>query len=91
MKQITRRTALLSAMAAPWAAQRAAAQQDYPNRPIRLIVPPSDIPDSHPGALVADRGGRRAQAEPVLYDFRRPIQLSREHSRSWATSSSTTR
>ena len=44
-------------------------------------MPPSDTPDPNPGALVADRGGRRAPTEPVLYDFRRPIQLSREHSR----------
>ena len=29
----------------------------------------------------ATRARRRASAEPVAYDFRRPIQLSREHSR----------
>lgn len=39
MTQITRRAALLSALAAPLAAGRTAAQQDYPNKPIRLIVP----------------------------------------------------
>jgi flagellar motor switch protein FliM len=31
--------------------------------------------------LPANRARRRAQAEPVTYDFRRPIQLSREHAR----------
>jgi flagellar motor switch protein FliM len=30
---------------------------------------------------MAARTRRRAQAEPVAYDFRRPIQLSREHTR----------
>ena len=44
-------------------------------------MPPSDAPVTHPGAIAADRGGRRAPAEAVPYDFRRPIQLSREHSR----------
>ena len=34
----------------------------------------------HPVAATAARGGRPAP-EPVPYDFRRPIQLSREHSR----------
>lgn len=48
--------------------------------PISLIVPPSDALLAQPGALAGDRDSRRA-AEPIPYDFRRPIQLSREHSR----------
>ena len=44
-------------------------------------MPSTDAPIADPAALVAERGGRRAPAEPVPYDFRRPIQLSREHSR----------
>jgi flagellar motor switch protein FliM len=35
---------------------------------------------AHPDTAPAGRGSRRA-AEAVAYDFRRPIQLSREHSR----------
>src|SRR3712207_4698278 len=31
--------------------------------------------------MAGSRARRRAAVEPVLYDFRRPIQLSREHSR----------
>ena len=38
-------------------------------------MPPPDSPDTHPGALAADRGGRRAP-EPVLYDFRRASFLT---------------
>ena len=44
-------------------------------------MPLSDVSVEHPGAEAGDRGGRRASATPVPYDFRRPIQLSREHSR----------
>ncbi len=36
---------------------------------------------SDPRATSVARGRRRTSAEPVAYDFRRPIQLSREHSR----------
>lgn len=34
-----------------------------------------------PPAPVAEGSARRTSSEPTLYDFRRPIQLSREHSR----------
>lgn len=43
-------------------------------------MPPSDVSVEHPVALTGERAGRRSSA-PVPYDFRRPIQLSREHSR----------
>ena len=36
---------------------------------------------SSPRTVSAARARRRGLAEPVAYDFRRPIQLSREHSR----------
>ena len=42
-------------------------------------MPPADV-SVNPAARPAAGGGRPAP-EPVLYDFRRPIQLSREHSR----------
>lgn len=42
---------------------------------------PSDAPPVPGAATTAPRGGRRAPVEPQPYDFRRPIQLSREHSR----------
>ncbi len=45
------------------------------------IVASSDAPVTHPDAPAAGRGSRRASAIPQPYDFRRPIQLSREHSR----------
>jgi flagellar motor switch protein FliM len=44
-------------------------------------VPPTEALAVHPDAAPAARGTRRAQAEPQPYDFRQPIQLSREHSR----------
>lgn len=54
-----------------------------------VLVAPSDSPVATPpaptpapaAAPAADGVTRRSSAEPVLYDFRRPIQLSREHSR----------
>ncbi len=50
--------------------------------PIRRIVPPSASSTAPPGAdASATRARRRTRVDPVAYDFRRPIQLSREHSR----------
>jgi flagellar motor switch protein FliM len=49
---------------------------------MEVIVASSDAPVTQPGTAPAvDRRTRRANATPQLYDFRRPIQLSREHSR----------
>ena len=45
-----------------------------------MFVTPSDVDVSQPGPATAEPGARRAM-EPVPYDFRRPIQLSREHQR----------
>ncbi|MFC7496475.1 MULTISPECIES: flagellar motor switch protein FliM [unclassified Nocardioides] len=42
---------------------------------------PSDTSVAPPPAPAATGATRRPASEPVLYDFRRPIQLSREHSR----------
>ncbi len=49
---------------------------------MEVIVASSDASVTDPGtAPAADRRTRRASATPQPYDFRRPIQLSREHSR----------
>jgi flagellar motor switch protein FliM len=45
-----------------------------------VSVLPSVAPDSRLGSP-GPRPRRRARSEPVPYDFRRPIQLSREHQR----------
>jgi len=49
---------------------------------MHVIVAASDASVTQPDAPpAADRASRRASAIPQPYDFRRPIQLSREHSR----------
>lgn len=44
-------------------------------------MPPTEALAVHPDAAPSARGNRRPQSEPQPYDFRQPIQLSREHSR----------
>lgn len=49
---------------------------------MEVIVASSDAPVTQSGTAPAvDRRTRRANTTPQPYDFRRPIQLSREHSR----------
>lgn len=48
---------------------------------LRSAVPSTPAPGQPAADLPAGRSRRRALAEPVSYDFRRPIQLSREHGR----------
>jgi flagellar motor switch protein FliM len=45
-------------------------------------APEASVPADHPVAAPAARATERRRPEPVLYDFRRPTQLSREHVRS---------
>jgi flagellar motor switch protein FliM len=45
-----------------------------------LVSSPTSTTDSRTGRS-GGRARRRAQGDPVAYDFRRPIQLSREHQR----------
>ncbi|WP_114422471.1 flagellar motor switch protein FliM [Nocardioides houyundeii] len=46
-----------------------------------LVTPPAPSSASRHGTSGARARRRNREVEPVVYDFRRPIQLSREHSR----------